>query len=638
LLCDIAIDVEGHAHVLTDGITAREASASDSWQSKHMREVDFPVEMILKALDQLDLEHADASNDSDKKCLLDLLARQFHCGDESWMERITIQLRALFAVHCWPTVVAKCLESPLRSLMASALRLDETRPSLSLSFQGLSEFDNACLEELANAIPSGLVDFHLDCAGCVHIDDVGISRFMVGLPAGLRALSLNFSANSNISDKGMTALAVGLPWTLFSLRLFCSHCKRITDHGVLDLADTLPRELSELQLAFESCIKLGDQAVEAIVRKLPESLDDMELNFYGTSATVAALNRIRTLASAQEFKVELLDSIVNVENHPEPKIADEVRQALHAKSKPRPKAAALAQRKKRCHSTPAVDAEIGEFFSWAAQRWKMIYDLFKCDEPGEKSVELRSVSAQEFVEYVWWHGFEGNALRIFQEAQKEVPTPASIMSSQRESCLGEVSLPQLRGFERRFRSLTKGELPASMRFLQKLRKDRGSLLRAWRLDIDQRGTGLVALADFVGACRRLEFASEAKELWNSFHVDDGSSDIGEVPLEFHDFDMREASNLDKFVDVLWVGGHFDLSRAWSCIDPSSRGMVALEEFTHGVQLLGFNGNARLLFNGLDSTGLGKLRRQELEYLKVFFFKCCPDTASSPPDSCIETMD
>ena len=39
-------------------------------------------------------------------------------------------------------------------------------------------------------------------------------------------------------------------------------------------------------------------------------------------------------------------------------------------------------------------------------------------------------------------------------------------------------------------------------------------------------------------------------------------------------------------------------------------LVALEEFSRGVQMLGFDGNARLLFNGLDSSGLGKLRRQE----------------------------
>ncbi|CAK0791676.1 unnamed protein product, partial [Prorocentrum cordatum] len=66
---------------------------------------------------------------------------------------------------------------------------------------------------------------------------------------------------------------------------------------------------------------------------------------------------------------------------------------------------------------------------------------------------------------------------------------------------------------------------------------------------------------------------------------------------------------------------FDLDRLWSFLTTGIQGRagklyVTMHEFVRGSHTLGFGGNARLLFRGLDAEGRGQLWRRDLEALQL----------------------
>jgi len=142
-----------------------------------------------------------------------------------------------------------------------------------------------------------------------------------------------------------------------------------------------------------------------------------------------------------------------------------------------------------------------------------------------------------------------------------------------------------------------------------LRQRRGSLLRAWRLDFDSQGHGRVSNADFVKTCRNLGFAGETRHVWRGL-----KGEVSSAPLRFQEFAPDEFANLEEFVDTLWAKVGFDFDAAWALIDVGRRLVVNVKEFESAAQRLGFVGNALLIFQGLDTGGLGRLTRQNFEFL------------------------
>jgi len=146
--------------------------------------------------------------------------------------------------------------------------------------------------------------------------------------------------------------------------------------------------------------------------------------------------------------------------------------------------------------------------------------------------------------------------------------------------------------------------------LNKLSLARGCLLRAWRLDLDIRGTGSVSFVDFAQALRKVRgMNTSARSIWNSLRPDDDPR-----PLQFYDIGGKEAENLDAFTEMLWQTSGFDLEKSWKALDASHRLVLFIDEFEIGVRRLGFYGDARLLYLGLDSEGIGRLTRSDFEYL------------------------
>lgn len=262
------------------------------------------------------------------------------------------------------------------------------------------------------------------------------------------------------------------------------------------------------------------------------------------------------------------------------------------------------------------------FAEWAAtnNKWDQIHELFHYDDKfmfvTAGVVGRDRMTAAKWDECIKQLGFKGDAAGIFREIVRE-RNMSDDKHSRLYNCEDErISLRQLKRFEDRARSMNAAlrltdEGSPGMRFLNVLRKNRGTILRAWRLDLDVRGTGRVAYVDFSAACRKLKCdTKEVRAIWDSIRQDRGST-----PLEFHELAPEEASNMEAFCKVLWDTVGLDLEQAWNFMDESSQNVLRWDDFKSGAARLGFTGDTQLLFKGLDSTGLGHVWRDQFEYLE-----------------------
>jgi len=259
------------------------------------------------------------------------------------------------------------------------------------------------------------------------------------------------------------------------------------------------------------------------------------------------------------------------------------------------------------------------FTEWAASRWDQIHNIFaaedRCQYVVDGSIGRHGLMSNQWEQALRRMGFQGDCLVVFNEIAVECRNEK--LDRRRWNAGVEtydtISLRQLNRFEKRVKAKGADALPGeggppANRFIQLLRQQRGTLLRAWRLDLDKRGTGRVAYADFTNTCRRLGLAGQGRQIWNALRDD-------QRPLEFQDVAEREAVNLESFARTLWYAVGFDLDRAWNIMDVHGQKYLTLEEFQRGTQKLGFEGDAKLLFRGLDTSGLGRVWWSEFDYVQ-----------------------
>lgn len=313
-----------------------------------------------------------------------------------------------------------------------------------------------------------------------------------------------------------------------------------------------------------------------------------------------------------------------------------------------------------------LPGEVLQFVDWACEHhvWESIRDLFEADDVNQNIIQgsygRRGLTLHEWTQKLRIMGFNGNAKAVFDEILHEANSEQEEKQQVRKLKLvgydeignalfdefweeskseqeekqrarngntagrgvrytvfaETVSLFQFIKFQSRVQAygaaLSAAHTnSAASRFAKLLQQHRGSLLRAWRLDLDIRGSGKVAYVDFAHACRKLHVMSQARNIWASLRPKDDPR-----PLEFSELGSEEAANLDAFAEVLWNALGLDLEKAWYFMDINFQRWLSLEDFEAGARKLGFDGNVKLLFKGLDSSGLGRVTRTDFEYLRL----------------------
>eukprot|EP00419_Tripos_fusus_P025767 CAMPEP_0172727552 /NCGR_PEP_ID=MMETSP1074-20121228/91743_1 /TAXON_ID=2916 /ORGANISM="Ceratium fusus, Strain PA161109" /LENGTH=900 /DNA_ID=CAMNT_0013554715 /DNA_START=96 /DNA_END=2798 /DNA_ORIENTATION=+ len=313
-----------------------------------------------------------------------------------------------------------------------------------------------------------------------------------------------------------------------------------------------------------------------------------------------------------------------------------------------------------------LDSDVLQFVDWASQQhhWESMRDWFEAEDGNQYIVQgsygRRGLTLPQWTHKVKSLGFGGNAKAVFDEILREAKTEQEenqrvqklklmgydehgnalfdkvweeSKSEQEEKQRARAAIAGGRGLRYtvfaesvslfqfvRFQSRAEAysaalsaadSNSAAGRFVKILQQHRGSILRAWRLDLDIRGSGKVAYVDFAHACRQLHVMSQARNIWSCLRSKDDPRS-----LEFSELGSVEAANLDAFAEVLWNALGLDLEKAWIFMDINSQCWLSLEDFEAGARKLGFDGNAKLLFKGLDSSGLGRMTRRDFEYLRL----------------------
>lgn len=245
-----------------------------------------------------------------------------------------------------------------------------------------------------------------------------------------------------------------------------------------------------------------------------------------------------------------------------------------------------------------------EFLQWANSHWDLIETLFK-QGPGRPP---RTLSEQEWCEGIRDCGYRGDAKDAFRVIALDFTTEQSDTTAE-----VRVTLEALQKFES----------PAA-RFIQIMREKHGTLLRAWRMELNKDGNAFLTYPEFAEACRNLGLASQGRSLWQSIHPTGQLKDTKNSPMSFADFSTEEAKNLEDFAEGLWNTVAMDLDEAWRIMDERKLKFVKEVDFINALPKLGYKGsshNATFLFRGLASgfghaLGHARMGRPDLDILLV----------------------
>jgi len=281
---------------------------------------------------------------------------------------------------------------------------------------------------------------------------------------------------------------------------------------------------------------------------------------------------------------------------------------------------------KRIHE----NKHIVQFNDWAAsidKGWERLHEMFmkEAQNPAgaiyiDKSHQgSRGITKKRWLMLLADKGFTDKeaASNIFDEIAQET-------LDQKRACAvndglilveePEITLSQFKRFEKRTVNVIstlvgREENSHVSRFLKHLAKVHGCVLRAWRIDLDVRGNGRVGYIDFINGCRKMGLGVQAKNIWGNLRQGDDMT-----TLEFHEIGGIEAENMESFAEVVWTNCGYDMKKAWRLFDPNNLNVTTYDEFAKALKKLNFLGDAKLVFKGMDLSGLGRLKYEDLEYI------------------------
>jgi len=267
--------------------------------------------------------------------------------------------------------------------------------------------------------------------------------------------------------------------------------------------------------------------------------------------------------------------------------------------------------------------EAAAFCTWALGKWHLLAELFV---PGhsrkkqkEKPADSKPVTLEAFERWVGTLRFGGD-VRAVARAARELDAPAT--GPVDEEAAEVISLEQLLRLRRHTREMARSAL------LESLRAKRGSVLRAWRLDLDIKGTGLVDEADFNRLCVIVGHGDHMRAIWDAMRP--GMFAVNRPrgarvpPLALCELDPELAATAQQFAEALLARAAFNLDDAWGMLarHDSVRGSVPDEvtpgQFERCAECLGQPAAAEPLFGGL-AIGQGRVWREDFEYLWLLAF-------------------
>jgi hypothetical protein len=232
----------------------------------------------------------------------------------------------------------------------------------------------------------------------------------------------------------------------------------------------------------------------------------------------------------------------------------------------------------------------------------------------EKSTDSKCVALDALERWVDTLGFGGD-VRAIARAARELDTSSA--GPVDEEAAEVVSLEQLLRLRKHSREMARHAL------LESLRGKRGSVLRAWRLDLDIKGTGFVDEADFNRLCAIVGHGDNIRAIWDAMRP--GMFAVSRPrgarvpPLALCEVDSEAAATAQQFAEALLARAGFNMDDAWGLLVRHDGGQssvpdeVTPEQFQQCAESLGQPAAADQLFASL-ALGQGRVWRDDFDYL------------------------
>jgi Ca2+-binding EF-hand superfamily protein len=142
-------------------------------------------------------------------------------------------------------------------------------------------------------------------------------------------------------------------------------------------------------------------------------------------------------------------------------------------------------------------------------------------------------------------------------------------------------------------------------FIKHLKRQFGSIPRAWRLGLDPRNNGKLNKANFFASARAIGYCSSLNSLWRDLDADE----TGFITMD--ELDPEAASLTLGFKDKLKE--HYgSVLQAWLKIDANGTGRVEEPELAEVCKRLGYHGKAKKLFAWYDYDHSGFISLDEID--------------------------
>ncbi|CAK9016972.1 unnamed protein product [Durusdinium trenchii] len=238
------------AHVLTDGLAGAESRMIDivGLRQKSVRERGFPTSILEQGL-EVKIEEASATEQEDKVRILNSIAfprlntqelkdSQSNPLAHPNYERVDKALASHFALASWRGFV---LQGKQTEALARALRLDDGRKVVQLSFTGCQHFSDSELKRLLENLPG---DLDLGFSALETWDCVKTDRFPFA--KSLDQLELRFTGSSSFRSAAGLADLLREMENLVDLELWFMNLPGLEELGSLNAAFLSLRNLENL--------------------------------------------------------------------------------------------------------------------------------------------------------------------------------------------------------------------------------------------------------------------------------------------------------------------------------------------------------------------------------------------------------